>query len=176
MTDSTSPRGRRLGRLTVVAAAILSLAACGGGGEPENGKAGTSETPSGSSARPKAAKKPATPKEVFDTYKLIHKLGTTPQCSQVDWDDASCGGDLTAAGKTARAVSEHIDEDFPGRYPEEKEAADDMVKMVNTIKKLGCFKMGDTPPGGGQERTKSLCTTLGTTASLSWLNLASTLD
>ncbi|MEU7206790.1 hypothetical protein AB0B06_00085 [Streptomyces sp. NPDC044989] len=166
--------------LSAAATTLLTLSACGGGdGEAADDRKPTraaSSTPA-DSGRPSAAAssyKPATPAELLPAYRTVYDMTSSPMCSHVAWDDPGCGEDLTAAGKLAAAMAESIEQDFPdGEYTEAEKSANHVVKAVNTVRKLGCYGMGSTPPKTDSAKLRELCPSLGTVASLAWLNFES---
>ncbi|MFE2458275.1 hypothetical protein [Streptomyces sp. NPDC059402] len=166
--------------LSAAATTLLTLSACGGGdGQATDDRKPTraaSSAPS-QSKQPSAAAssyKPATPAELLPAYRTVYGMTTSPMCSHVAWDDPGCGEDLTAAGELAGAMAESIEQDFPdGRYTEVEKSADHVVKAVNTVRKLGCYGMGSTPPKTDSAKLRELCPSVSTIASLAWLNFES---
>ncbi|CAL9449795.1 hypothetical protein [Streptomyces sp. enrichment culture] len=167
--------------LSAAATTLLTLSACGGG---EDGKAADDRKPTraasstpAESKQPSAAAssaKPATPAELLPLYRIAYGMSSSPMCSHVAWDDPGCGKDLTAAGELAGAMAESIERDFPGgEYTEVEKSAGQVVKAVNTVRKLGCYDMGSTPPKTDPAKLRELCPSMSTIASLSWLNFES---
>ncbi|MET9354418.1 hypothetical protein ABZY14_15745 [Streptomyces sp. NPDC006617] len=110
-------------------------------------------------------------------YRIAYGVNGSPMCSHVAWDDAGCGEDLTAAGKLADAMTKKIGRDFPGgEYTDVEKSAGQVVKSVNTIRKLGCYRMSSTPPKTDSAKLRELCPSLSTIASLSWLNFESNIS
>ncbi|MFI7874174.1 MULTISPECIES: hypothetical protein [unclassified Streptomyces] len=166
--------------LSAAVTTVLALSACGG----EDGKAADDRKPArAASSAPAEAKRPsaaasptgpATPAELLPLYRITYGMSTSPMCSHVAWDDPGCGEDLTAAGELAGAMAESIERDFPdGEYTEVEKSADHVVKAVRTVRKLGCYDMGSTPPKTDSAKLRELCPSLGTVASLAWLNFES---
>ena len=162
--------------LSAAATTILTLSACGGDGQAADDRKPTraaSSTPA-DSGRPSAAAssyKPAPPAELLPAHRTVHGMTSSPMCSHVAWDDPGYGEDLTAAGELAGAMAESIEQDFPdGRYTEVEKSADHVVKAVNTVRKLGCYDMGSTPPKTDSAKLRELCPSMSTIASLAWLN------
>ncbi|MFJ6914940.1 hypothetical protein ACIQUX_13400 [Streptomyces sp. NPDC101133] len=166
--------------LSTAATTLLTLSACGG----DDGQAADDRKPTraassapADSAQPSAAAssdKPATPAELLPLYRIAYGMSTSPMCSHVPWDDPGCGEDLTAAAELAGAMAESIGRDFPdGEYTEVEKSADHVVKSVNTVRKLGCYAMGSTPPKTDPAKLRELCPSMGTIASLAWLNFES---
>jgi hypothetical protein len=108
-------------------------------------------------------------------YRIAYEVNGSPMCSHVAWDDAGCGEDLTAVGELAAAMAEKVERDFPGgEYTEVEKSAGQVVKTVNTVRKLGCYRMSSTPPKTDSAKLRELCPSLSTLASLSWLNFETT--
>ncbi|MFA3872556.1 hypothetical protein ABS735_02470 [Streptomyces sp. MMCC 100] len=166
--------------LSAAVTTILTLSACGGGdgktADERKPARASSSTPS-DSGQPSGADPsddPRTPAEMMPIYKIAYGVSGSPMCSRVAWDDAGCGEDLTAAGELADAMAEKIERDFPGgEYTDAEKSAGQVVKAVNTIRKLGCYRMGSTPPKTDSAKLRELCPSLSTVASLSWLNFES---
>ncbi|MFF4468044.1 hypothetical protein ACFYZ3_00650 [Streptomyces sp. NPDC001599] len=166
--------------LSAAVTTALTLSACGG----DHGKAAddqrspraASSAPS-TSEQPSAAAssaKPATPAELMPLYRATYGMSTSPMCAHVAWDDPGCGEDLTAAGELATAMAKSIERDFPdGEYTEVEKSADHVVKAVSTVRKLGCYDMGSTPPKTDSAKLRELCPSMSTIASLAWLNFES---
>lgn len=166
--------------LSAAVTAVLTLSACGGGdGEAADGRKparASSSAPSGS-GQPSGADPsgdPATPSELMPSYKIAYGVSGSPMCSGVAWDDPGCGADLTAAGELADAMAESIERDFPGgEYTDVQKSAGQVVKAVNTVRRLGCYGMSSAPPNTDSAKLRELCPSLGTVASLAWLNFES---
>lgn len=166
--------------LSAAVTTVLTLSACGG----EDGKAADDRKPAraassapAESKRPSAAAsptEPATPAELLPLYRIAYGMSTSPMCSHVAWDDPGCGEDLTAARELAGAMAESIERAFPdGEYTEVEKSANHVVKAVNTVRKLGCYGMGSTPPKTDSAKLRELCPSMSTIASLAWLNFES---
>ncbi|PAZ15071.1 hypothetical protein CLM62_15815 [Streptomyces sp. SA15] len=172
--------------VSAVMTAAVALSACGGGNDDEGRKPPRESSSASSTATPTdsapssgadAARDPATPSDMFWTYRAVYGPAGSPACDGVPWDDAVCGEDLTAAGKTADAIARHIDKEFPGgQYADTRDSADQVVRTVNSIRKLGCYKMGAKQPRSDPAKLRELCPTLSTVASLSWLGFTSSVD
>ena len=178
--------------LATALTAVLTLTACGGGsgnGQTDDGRTSprtsssvtaspssplpASQSPSGAAA----SDAPATPPEIMPVYQTTYGLVGTPACTGVPWDDAGCGKDLTAAGKVANSMTRHIQKHFPGsEYADAKDAAGQVTRTVNLLRKAGCYGMSPKPPQTSPDKLRELCPTLSTVASLSWLNLEGSLD
>ncbi|MFE0412726.1 hypothetical protein [Streptomyces tendae] len=166
--------------LCAAATTLLTLSACGGGdGQAADDRKPTraaSSAPS-QSKQPSAAAssaKPATPAELLPAYRIAYGMSSSPMCSHAAWDDPGCGEDLTAAGELAGAMAESIKRDFPdGQYTDVEDSARQVVKAVNTVRKLGCYAMGSTPPKTDSAKLRELCPSMSTIASLAWLNFES---
>ncbi|MET7319471.1 hypothetical protein [Streptomyces sp. NPDC005549] len=163
--------------LSAAVATVLTLSACGG----DDGQAADDRKPTravssapAESKQPSAAAssaKPATPAELMPAYRIAYGMSSSPMCSHVAWDDPGCGADLTAAGELAGAMAESIERDFPdGQYTDVEDSARQVVKAVNTVRKLGCYDMGSTPPKTDSAKLRELCPSMSTIASLAWLN------
>ncbi|MFE5599567.1 hypothetical protein ACFQ8O_10300 [Streptomyces coelicoflavus] len=169
--------------LSAAATTVLTLSACGGGdGEAADDRKPTraaSATPS-DSGQPSGADPsddPGTPSEMMPLYKIAYDVSGSPMCSHVAWDDAACGEDLTAVGELAAAMVEKVERDFPGgEYTDVKEAAGQVVKTVNAVHKMGCYRMSSAPPKSDPAQLRELCPSLSTLASLSWLNFETTIS
>ncbi|MFD7063043.1 hypothetical protein [Streptomyces sp. NPDC059906] len=166
--------------LSAAATTLLTLSACGG----DDGQAADDRKPTrAASSAPAESKqpseaassdKPATPAELLPLFRIAYGMSTSPMCSHVAWDDPGCGEDLTAAGELAGAMAKSIERDFPdGQYTDVEDSAGQVVKAVNTVRKLGCYEMGSTPPKTDVAKLRELCPSLSTVASLSWLNFES---
>ncbi|MBQ0886750.1 hypothetical protein KBZ94_17695 [Streptomyces sp. RM72] len=162
--------------LSAAVTAILTLSACGG----DDGQAADDRKPTRApSATPSvtASDEPGTPAEMMPLYRIAYEVNGSPMCSHVAWDDAGCGEDLTAVGKLAAAMVEKVERDFPGgEYTEVEKSAGQVVKSVNTVRKLGCYRMSSTPPKTDAAKLRELCPSLSTLASLSWLNFETTVS
>ncbi|MFC9464699.1 hypothetical protein [Streptomyces coelicoflavus] len=166
--------------LSAAVTTMLTLSACGGDdGQATDDRKPTraaSSTPS-DSKRPSGAAssaKPATPAELLPLFRVAYGMSTSPMCSHVAWNDPGCGEDLTVAAELAGAMAKSIGRDFPdGEYTEVEKSADHVVKTVGTVRKLGCYDMGATPPKTDSAKLRELCPSLGTIASLAWLNFES---
>ncbi|MFF0699215.1 hypothetical protein [Streptomyces tendae] len=163
--------------LSAAATTLLTLSACGG----DDGQAADDRKPTraassapAESKQPSAAAssdKPATPAELMPAYRIAYGMSSSPMCSHVAWDDPRCGEDLTAAGELAGAMAESVKRDFPdGQYTDVEDSAGQVVKAVNTVRKLGCYDMGSTPPKTDSAKLRELCPSMSTIASLAWLN------
>ncbi|MGW5086010.1 hypothetical protein [Streptomyces coelicoflavus] len=166
--------------LSAAVTTALTLSACGG----DDGKAADDRpSPRAASSAPSESKqpsaaassaRPATPAELLPLFRVTYGMSTSPMCGHVAWDDPGCGEDLTAAAELAGAMAESIGRDFPdGEYTEVEKSADHVVKTVGTVRKLGCYDMGSTPPKTDSAKLRELCPSLGTIASLAWLNFES---
>lgn len=166
--------------LSAAVTTTLTLSACGG----DDGQAADDRKPTrtassapADSGRPSAAAssdKPATPAELMPLFRVTYGVSSSPMCSHVAWNDPGCGEDLTAAGKLAGAMAESIERDFPdGQYTDVEDSAGQVVKAVDTVRKLGCYAMGSTPPKTDSAKLRELCPSMGTIASLAWLNFES---
>ncbi|MFJ8807789.1 hypothetical protein [Streptomyces sp. NPDC102490] len=166
--------------LSAAVATVLTLSACGG----DDGQAADDRKPTraassapADSAQPSEAAssdKPATPAELLPAYRVVYGMSSSPMCSHVAWDDPGCGEDLAAAGKLAGALAESIRRDFPdGQYTDVEDSAEQVVKAVSTVRKLGCYRMGSTPPKTDSATLRELCPSMSTIASLAWLNFES---
>ncbi|CAL9439695.1 hypothetical protein GTW46_32330 [Streptomyces sp. SID6013] len=166
--------------LSAAVTTALTLSACGG----DNGNAADErQSPRAASSAPSESKqpsesasseKPGTPAELLPAYRIAYGVTGSPMCSHVAWDDPGCGKDLTAAGELAGAMAKSIERDFPdGEYTEVEKSAHHLVKAVNTVRKLGCYGMGSTPPKTDSAKLRELCPSMSTIASLAWLNFES---
>jgi hypothetical protein len=164
--------------LSAAVTTILTLSACGGDdGEAAGDRKPTRAPSSTPSSTPSvtASDDPGTPAEMMPLYRIAYEVNGSPMCSHVAWDDTGCGEDLTAVGELADAMTESIERDFPGgEYTDVKKSAGQVVKAVNTVRKLGCYRMGSTPPKTDAAKLRELCPSLSTVASLSWLNFETT--
>ncbi|WP_399939244.1 hypothetical protein ACGH52_13085 [Streptomyces sp. BBFR25] len=158
--------------LSAAVTAILTLSACGG----DDGQAADDRKPTRTPSVT-ASDEPGTPAETMPLYRIAYEVNGSPMCSHVAWDDAGCGEDLTAVGKLAAAMVEKVERDFPGgEYTEVEKSAGQVVKSVNTVRKLGCYRMSSTPPKTDAAKLRELCPSLSTLASLSWLNFETTVS
>ncbi|MEU4979402.1 hypothetical protein [Streptomyces sp. NPDC021969] len=161
--------------LSAAVTTILTLSACGG----DDGEAAGDRKPTRApSATPSASPDdPGTPAEMMPLYRIAYGVNGSPMCTHVAWDDAGCGEDLSAVGELAAAMAEKVERDFPdGRYTDVEDSAGQVVKAVNTVRKLGCYRMGSTPPKTDSAELRELCPSLSTLASLSWLNFETSIS